>query len=287
MEGNEHAVLLMHGLASSPLEMRYLATTLNRMGFTVSAPSLPRYGHGSVEEGCGTWEEWIDIAQSHFRELEGRYETVCLAGLSMGATLALATAIRERTTTALALLSLTLHYDGWVVPWYRFLFTPAYFTPIRKFYQFHEGEPYGLKNIQMRKRVAQAMAASSFSDVGPATLSMEQLRQARLLAGYAEENAAKAKSDLLIIHAIDDETASPKVVDFAMEHIGSPIKRKILLDNSYHIITMDNERELVARETGLFFQEAIRRKHATGLTQGPQVVNEQLALAKRLAELGG
>ena len=49
---------------------------------------------------------------------------------------------------------------------------------------------------------------------------------------------------------------------------------------------MDNEREIVARETALFFQDSVRRKLATGLTQGPQTVNEELDRARRLAELG-
>ena len=287
MQGNEHAVLLVHGLASSPLEVRYLATALNRSGFTVAAPALPRYGYMDGDSGCGTWQEWIETIRAHYLDLTQRYDTVCVAGLSMGATLALALATQERNITAVGLLSLTLAYDGWVVPWYRFLFNIAYYTPLRNIYRFNEGEPYGLKNEQLRKRVAQAMSTAEFSDIGAASLSMEQLHQARLLAKYVEGAARNAKSDLLVIHAVDDETASPKAADFAMAQVGSPVKRKILLDNSYHIITMDNERELVARETALFFQESVRRQLATGLTQGPQVVSEQLARAKRLAELEG
>ncbi len=286
MKGNEHAVLLVHGLASSPLEVRYLAASLNRSGFTVSAPCLPRYGYSDGQQNCGTWQDWIEILRAEYIDLERRYETVCVGGLSMGATLALALASQERDITALALLSLTLTYDGWVVPWYRFLFNIAYYTPLRKVYRFNEGEPYGLKNTQLRKRVAQAMSTAAFSDVGPSSLSMEQLFQARQLAKYVEHAAPNAKSDLLVIHAVDDETASPKAAEFAMDRVGSPIKRKILLDNSYHIITMDNEREIVARETALFFQDSVSRKLATGLTQGPQTVREELDRARRLAELG-
>ena len=130
------------------------------------------------------------------------------------------------------------------------------------------------------------MSTTAFSDIGPSTLSMEQLHQARQLARYVESATANAVSDLLVIHAVDDETASPKSAEFVMEKAGSAHKRKIFLDNSYHIITLDNERDIVARETALFFQETVRRRMATGLTQGPQVVNEQLARAKRLAEMG-
>lgn len=287
MDGNEHAVLLVHGLASSPLEVRYLATALNRSGFTVSSPSIPRYGYAAHEQGCGHWQEWLEAVRAHYIELQKKYDTVCVGGLSMGATLALALASQERDIAAVAVLSLTLDYDGWVVPWYRFLFNLAYYTPLRNIYRFAEGEPYGLKNVQLRKKVAQAMSTAAMSEVGPASLSMEQLFQARQLSKYVRQSAGNTKSDLLVIHAVDDETASPKAADFAMKNVGSPIKRKIILDNSYHIITMDNERELVARETALFFQESVHRKLSTGQTQGPQIVNEQLARAKRLAELNG
>ena len=42
-----------------------------------------------------------------------------------------------------------------------------------------------------------------------------------------------------------------------MDRIGSSTVRKIFLDNSYHMVTMDNERELVAWETHKFFLENI------------------------------
>jgi carboxylesterase len=34
-----------------------------------------------------------------------------------------------------------------------------------------------------------------------------------------------------------------------------------MLGDSYHIITMDNERDIVARETIRFFQQSILRRH--------------------------
>ncbi len=286
LKGNEHAVLLFHGLAATPLEVRYLANALHRQGFSVFAPTLPKYGF-NTDGDCGTWSEWIDLARTQFLALEREYETVCVGGLSMGATLALALAAQERSITAVAVLSTVLEYDGWVVPWYRFLFKLAYYTPLRNIYRFHEGEPYGLKNIQLRKRVAQAMATTAISDVGPASFSMEQLYQARQLAAYIKKTIGNVKSDTLVIHAIDDDTASPKAADFVMQKIGAANKRKIFLDNSYHIITMDNERELVARETAAFFQESILRKQSTSMTQGPQVVNAQIERAKRITALGG
>ncbi len=37
--------------------------------------------------------------------------------------------------------------------------------------------------------------------------------------------------------------------------ISSPIKKKIILHDSYHIITLDNEKEKVAAETVDFFNQ--------------------------------
>ena len=59
---------------------------------------------------------------------------------------------------------------------------------------------------------------------------------------------------------------------------GDDRKRKILLGDSYHIITMDNERDLVARETIRFFQESIMHRH-------PQESFRLVSIARSLLRL--
>jgi carboxylesterase len=49
----------------------------------------------------------------------------------------------------------------------------------------------------------------------------------------------------------------PESAEFVVDRIGSSTVRKIFLDNSYHIITMDNDREQVALETGDFFLQNV------------------------------
>jgi len=107
-EGGDHAVLLVHGLSSSPLEMRFLARALARSGFTTYAPTFDGYSAGSPERKM---EEWLAAAVGKFDELSQRYKRVSVCGLSMGATLALALVDlgREREAVALALTALS-HY---------------------------------------------------------------------------------------------------------------------------------------------------------------------------------
>jgi carboxylesterase len=56
----------------------------------------------------------------------------------------------------------------------------------------------------------------------------------------------------LLIHATEDDVSTLRSADFVADNIGSDDVHKIVLHNSYHMITLDNERELVADETIAF-----------------------------------
>ncbi len=265
LAGGEDAVLLLHGLASSPLEMRYVAKVLHRNGFSVAAPHIAGYGYG---ERAADWREWHDSALVAFERLKRDYRTVSVSGLCIGAVLALSLATEKGPDiAALSLLSTTLFYDGWSVPWYRFLLPLGYYTPLRHIYSYREREPYGLKNELLRKRIARSMQ-QGITEVGAASIPMNHIYQATRMTRNVMRNISAVGTPTLVVHAIDDDTSSVNSANFVCQNIGSRIVRKIYLDDSYHIVTMDNERETVARETGSFFIENIERissgLHAAG-----------------------
>jgi carboxylesterase len=88
-------------------------------------------------------------------------------------------------------------------------------------------------------------------------------------------------TDCLIIHAIDDETSSPHNARFVQSNVGASFLRTIWLDDSYHMITSDNEREVVARECALFLRESAA---ASDSSNNPTPVVSR-ALARRLRQL--
>lgn len=276
--GDDHAVLMLHGLSSSPLELRFLARYLNAQGFTACAPLLPGYSAGSKE---ATMETWIDAAVREYDALAERYTHVSICGLSIGSALALALAHRRPQAQSLVLLSLTLSYDGWAIPWYRFLLHWAYYTPMRKRWRYREAAPFGLRNEALRAKIARAMQRSDFSEVGPSTISLPALHEASRLASEVRTLVRDIKTDCLIVHAIDDETSSPRNAQFVASHIGAAFLRTIWLDDSYHMITSDNEREIVARETALFLRESEAVRSGD---DGRQPVVSK-ALARRLRQL--
>ncbi len=143
-------MLLLHGLSSSPLELRYLARYLQDEGFTICAPVIEGYSAGSAELPM---ERWIEGAVREYDALAARYERVSVVGLSIGGALALRLIQERPDAQALALLSLTLTYNGWAIPWYRFILDLAYYTPLRHRYRYREAEPFGLRNEALRAKI--------------------------------------------------------------------------------------------------------------------------------------
>jgi carboxylesterase len=252
--GSDHAVLMLHGLSSSPLEMRHLARYLNSEGLTTCAPNLHGYSAGTPELRM---EAWVAAAVKEFDALSARYPRVSVCGLSMGATLALA------------------------LPWYRFLLGWAYYTPLRNRWRYHEEAPFGLRNEALRAKIGRAMQRNDLSEVGPSSISLPALHEASRLAASVKKSLAALKNDCLLIHAIDDETSSPRNAQFVAANIGSTVLRTIYLDDSYHMITSDNEREIVARETAVFLKESEAASSAEG---GAKPVVSK-ALARRLRQM--
>ena len=253
----EHAVLLVHGLSGTPLEMQYVARALHKAGYTVRAPHFSGYGY-SERSTTKKWQEWHGEVVRHFDEMKRQYKTVSVCGLCIGAVLALNLAAEKKDEVAgLSLLATTLYFDGWSIPWYRFLLPLGYYTPFRYFYSYREREPYGLKNEQLRAWIAREMTEKSTSAAGSAKIPMSGIFETDKLISEVKRNVGSATAPALIIHSLEDDTATVRSADFVEKHIGSKKVRKIFLDDCYHIVTMDNQKHIVAEETIRFFNEVI------------------------------
>jgi carboxylesterase len=266
----ERAALLIHGLSGSPLEMQYLARPLRQAGFATFVPHFEGYGFGERPDlfATGSWLEWRAQVLEQFDELARNYRSVCVSGLCVGAVLALDLAAkRPGQVAALSLLSTTLAYDGWSLPWYQFLAALAYYTPLRYRYSYRERHPYGVKNESLRKWIAREMSEKTTSIAGASSLPMTAVFQAKKLIRQVRRAIPAVNAPALVIHAKEDDVASLKSAEFVLENIGSDDVDFVLLHDSYHIVTLDNEKELVADETIRFFCDRIR-KTANATTAG-------------------
>ena len=70
------------------------------------------------------------------------------------------------------------------------------------------------------------------------------------------------RSDIKIICSIDDDVVAPTTIDWISKSISSSTCKIIWLGGSYHIITLDNEREIVVNESVEFIQESFFKRKA-------------------------
>lgn len=256
-EMSKHAVLLLHGLCGTPVELGAIPKALTQNGYAVSSLEIPGYSANLVTPGVSAnWEDWCDAVDTEIVRLKEIHETVSLCGLSMGATLALATATRRHDILSIIALSPVLRYDGWSIRWYFSLMEIPYLLGFKN-WAYQEREPFGLRNTEMRRRVAKKLEKDGLSEVGAAAIPARQLSAAKQMMASVRKSLDQIQSDILVIHAIDDETAAPRNAEQILKEVKSEVRKAIWLGDCYHIITFDNEREIVTNETVRFIQKSI------------------------------
>ena len=246
---NDTVTILLPGLNGGGLELGQLPSFLNANGFKTVIPQIKGYLYGSPADH---YELWLSQIHNCIDELKNQYKTINLAGISMGSTLALAVATQRVDIASIALLSPVLRYDGWSVPWYRFLLDIAYKIGIRD-WDYSEREPFGVKNLDLRRRIRDKFKSQELSEVGAPLITARHLHEAKGLMSLTTKNLDAITSRLLLIQSVEDDTCTIWSAEKILANVKSDHRRTIWLGNSYHIITIDNEREVVLNETLRFF----------------------------------
>ena len=245
-------VLLIHGLTGTPNEMRVLARGLNRQGFTVYAVQLA--GHcGSMEQLAATpWQSWLGSA-SRGADLLARYvDRVVVGGLSMGAVLALGLAqLRPDQIAGVVALSPTFRYDGWSMPAYTklsFLLPYLRALGIGRRRMFMEQPPYGIKDEALRARVISQMNSGDSAVAGLPGNPWWSVIELHALSVRVRKNLDKVRAPCLVIHAQYDDIAAVGNAYEIVNGVRHAAVDLCLLQDSYHMITIDRERrQVIAR----------------------------------------
>ena len=282
LPGGKHGVLLFHGLSSTPAELNYLARGLNRAGYTVRVPVIEGYSHGLVGRGARGHREWVAGALAAFDAMRSEYSTVSVGGLCIGSLLALCvSAARPSLISATVGLSTTLHYDGWANPWTRHLLPLFRYLPIGGGIRIREREPFGIKDERLRALVAAQMRTSGASDAGASQLTVRDLLEAQRLARVVDRALPAVKAPTLLLHAKQDESASPRSSYEVAKGVSSEHVKLVLLSNCYHMISIDRERGRVLSEMKGFLGEHVRPEESTEVkTESAQVETGSLTPAQ-------
>lgn len=257
---NGSTVFLIHGLTGTPREMSFLARYFNNKGYAVVCPLLANHGKPIEILKNTKWQDCYQSVRDAFVKITSGNGRIFASGLSMGALLALLLAeeFPERIAVV-SCLSPTLFYDGWNTPRIRCLLPLVHFTRLDRFFYFKEEPPYGIKNEAIRSLVHRYYSRADLHDVenisrfGYPYFPVSLLNEMRLLTKYISRRLARIVTPVQLIQAKDDDMTSVKNSQFIYDRIKSEIKEIVLLYNSYHIITADQERDKVAEAMGNFF----------------------------------
>jgi len=254
--GGSQGVLLIHGLGGTPVEMRYVAQGLARAGYTVHVPQLAGHCATAEELWATTWQHWYESVEEEHYRLRESCSTLVVGGLSMGAILALHHAVQySDDVSALALYAPSLWLDGWGIPWYSSLFRLITQRWFAQMFPFAERDPWGIKDPRIRALVEQAIKSGDSSQAGVTALPGSLMLELRWLVQRVKQEIAKIKQPVLIAHPRDDDRASLRNVRFLQDNLGGPVQT-VVLNDSYHIVTLDRQRELVVQRTLDFLSHA-------------------------------
>ena len=246
-------LVLLHGLLSTPREFFLISRGLRTRGVRHHALAIPGYTEGTRSRQRTGWHAWIDAACAAIEKASPRDEPLILAGLCTGGLLAAGLALRLGSRVrGVAMLSPTLSYDGWGLPkWHRWRHL-AYWLCVDRFIRIPEREPYGIKNPDIRRKIALDMRARSESAAGPSHLPLWALKENERLISDVRRQAAQLACPLLVMHAREDEITQLRSVEGFFASVRALDKRLVVLEDSYHIVTFDNDRHRVADELSDF-----------------------------------
>ena len=267
----EVAVLLIHGLTGTPTELRRVAQGLARDGTcTVYVPTLAGHcGDNSDLQATG-WLDWYEGVRKTFAGIRQRHGQVFVGGLSMGAVMSRYLASEHPGQVAgLLMYSTTLRYDGWSIN------KLAFMTPLLMkipfgvhLCSFEEKPPYGIKNQRLRAIVERQMKAGESSNAGLLTMEGITVRELHRMNAVVKKRMPSITTRALVVHSIEDDITSRWNADYVERHLGGPVT-KVLLDNCYHMITVDLQYRSVIELSDAF----IKKNSSTAASRVPGIAH--------------
>lgn len=212
--------LLCHGFTGTPQSMRPWAEHLAGEGLTVRAPRLPGHGTTVAEANLTTWQDWYAEVERNMLELHRQCDQVFVMGLSVGGCLALRLAEEyDDEISGLVLVNpslLTKRLDRFLLPALR-LAVPTW-----------------------------AGVASDIKKPGSVELAYDRLP---VKAAYSlsklwlttRTDLAKVTQPILLFRSTQDHVVEPDSSALLQEKVSSTDVREVLLEDSYHVATLDNE----------------------------------------------
>lgn len=233
LDGSDIGVLLCHGFTGTPQSLRPWGEYLAERGYTVHVPLLP--GHGTTwQDMNGTrWQDWYACVDKAFRELHETCERVVVGGLSMGGALSLQLAQEHGP-----------RISGLVLV-----------NPAVKF------EDPRTRLLPVLKHVVGSLEAIG-NDVKKQDVTELAYTRTPLKAAHSQlvawqsviRDLPEVTQPVLLLRSTQDHVVPASSSALILSRISSRDVTEVLLEDSYHVATIDNDAPRIFDESAKFIE---------------------------------
>ncbi len=236
-EGGRTGALLIHGFTGTPQGLRAWAEALVDAGLTVALPRLP--GHGTTVEEANqvSWHDWVAEVERALALLREQCDEVVVMGLSMGGTLAIRLAeVHGEEIAGLVLVNpslLTKRPDRFLVPVLRLVKPtwPGIASDIKK-----------PGSVELAYDVIPVRAAHQLAALWKATRA----------------DLGRVTQPLLVLRSTEDHVVEPDSARLLLDKVASTDVSEVLLHDSYHVATLDNDLPVIIEQSLSFVRRLTR-----------------------------
>ncbi|WP_285769424.1 alpha/beta fold hydrolase [Peribacillus sp. SI8-4] len=238
--GNSIGILICHGFNGTPQSVRYLGESLAARGFTVFAPRLAGHGTNETEMETSHYQQWTEGVAAAYAKLRKTCTNVFAIGQSMGGALVLDLAAKfacDGVLTINAALEVP-EYEK-----YRNQSTPR-FIP--------EGKP--------------DIKADNVDEIVYDKVPTKAINQLLEIMQHTCLQLQKITCPLMLFHSPEDHVVPDRCSHQIYETVMSEDKEMVSLHNSYHVASLDHDKDYIIEQSHRFILKQIKQANSDPLT---------------------
>jgi carboxylesterase len=237
-EGNEVGVLISHGFTGTTSGMKLLGEYLHKKeGWTVLGPCLKGHGETPQAMSMTTAEDWIRSIEEGLSTLQARCKHIVMTGLSMGGCLTLYMAAKyPEVFKAIAPINACLYFGA----------------PDFAAWAYDKDAPATIKGV------GNDVKDPSVIEIAYADVPVPCIREIYGLMAVTRDLLPRVTAPTLVLVSPEDHVVPASNSDVIMQGIKSPKREMLLLQNCYHVATIDYDKDLINESVRRFFKAALQ-----------------------------
>ncbi|MBV8804399.1 MAG: alpha/beta fold hydrolase [Sinobacteraceae bacterium] len=230
-------MLISHGYTGTTSGMIGLGQHLHRTeGWTVVGPRLKGHGDSPQAMARTTAEDWIRSLEEGLETLTERCSTVFMTGLSMGGCLTLYMAAMYPDVIQAAVPINACLYFG---------------APDFAKLAFQRDAPETIVGV------GNDVKDPAVTEIAYRETPVRTIREIYALMAITRDLLPKVVCPTLVMVSPHDHVVPPGNADVILTGIGAKDRRRLSLDNSFHVATIDFDKEVIKEATRAFFKEQV------------------------------